>query len=58
MNNIKPVKIEFGKLYNGATFYDTATLTRWVKVEEYGAVAEYDQYDGVGYFAPDEIVEV
>lgn len=52
------VEIEFGKLYNGATFYDPKSERKWVKVDENGAVQESDSNDTVGYFAPNEIVIV
>lgn len=52
------IEIEFGKLYNGATFIDPKTERKWVKFDEDGAVRESDPYDTVGYFGKEEIVIV
>ena len=52
------IEIEFGKLYNGSTFFDPKTERKWVKFDESGAVRESDPYDTVGSFQEDEIVIV
>lgn len=50
------IKIEFYRLYGGATFFDPKTNLKWVKFDDDGAVIENSCHDSIGAFRPDEIV--